>query len=122
VQLDSTTAAFADGSNPTITNAASALDNMTYRMTLSDFTDRYYRAGTSPARIGQRILAADCKENAAFGNVGYVHHNSFGDIKGNSDVPHFAQANCLLADFAVKRIDVPLWKVIPPNTVGVSGS
>lgn len=122
VQLGSTTAPYASGSNPTITSAASALDDMTYRMTLSDFTDRWYRAGESPAYIGQRILAADCKENANGGNVGYVQHNAFGNIRGTSDVPHFAQANCLLADFAVKRIDVPLWKQIAPNTVGVSGS
>ena len=122
IQLGSTTAPFVSGSNPVVTGVASALDDMTYRMTLSDFTDRWYRAGTSPAYIGQRILVADYKENANGGRVGYVHHNAFGNIQGASDVPHFAQANCLLADFSVKRIDVPLWKRIAPNTVGVAGS
>jgi prepilin-type N-terminal cleavage/methylation domain-containing protein len=107
VKLDSAAAAYVVGSDPGGSNNAF---NLTYRMSMTDFTDRFVRKNANPAYIGQRVLAADAYEQVSFtGTVGRVWHAAFGNIQGASSIPHFGQANVLVTDISVRRIAIKSW-------------
>ena len=107
VKLDSASATFVTGSDPGGTNN---VFNLTYRMSITDFTDRFVRKNANPAYIGQRVLAADTYEQVSFTNtVGRVWHAAFGNIQGASSIPHFGQANVLVTDISVRRIAIKSW-------------
>lgn len=122
VRFGSSTAPFVSGSNPATTTNPPV--DITYRMTLDDFRDRWVRLGLT-APVGQRILAADYKEDAnATGSN--VHHAAFGSIPGASDVPHFSKANLLIADYSVRNVAMNSWRTqrnpYPDQTGGLSVS
>ncbi len=107
VKLDSASAGYVSGSDPGGTNNAF---NLTYRMSITDFTDRFVRKNANPAYIGQRVLAADTYEAPSFsGGAGRVWHAAFGNIQGASSTPHFGQANVLVTDISVRRIAIKSW-------------